>query len=114
MPFKGNGKFSKLFHLILRGLYLPTQNKILKGIRPRGTKSCRVSDPAEQWQSCVHFIAEACSAGSDTPQNNAYPAKQNPAGYQTPQNKVLQGIKPRRTTFKYEYIREFETELKNI
>jgi hypothetical protein len=40
------------------------------GIRPHGTQSCGVSDPAEQWQSCVHFIADTCSARFDTPQNN--------------------------------------------
>ncbi len=51
-PFKENGKLSKLFRLILRGLNVPVrsdtpQNKILRGIRPRGTRSCWVSDPAE-------------------------------------------------------------------
>jgi hypothetical protein len=35
-------------------------------------------------------------------------------GYQTPQNKVLKGIKPRGTTFKNEYFCEFEKEFKNI
>jgi hypothetical protein len=51
-PFKENenGKLSKLFRLVLRGLNLP--------------------------------------AGSDTP------AEQNPVAYQTPQNKVLWGIRP--------------------
>jgi hypothetical protein len=38
-PFKENGKLSKLFCLVLRGLILPAgcetpQNKILRGIRP--------------------------------------------------------------------------------
>ncbi len=51
-PFKENGKLSKLFRLILRGLNLPVgsdtpQNKIMRGIRPRRTRSCQVSDPAE-------------------------------------------------------------------
>jgi hypothetical protein len=51
-PFKDNGKLLKLFCLILRGLNLPVgsdtpQNKILRGIRPRRTRSCRVSDPVE-------------------------------------------------------------------
>jgi hypothetical protein len=51
-PFKENGKLSKLFRLILRGLNLPVgsdtpQNKVLRGIRPRRTRSCGVSDPAE-------------------------------------------------------------------
>jgi hypothetical protein len=46
-PFKENGKLSKLFRLVLRGLNLPEgsdtpQNKILRGIRPRRTRSCRV------------------------------------------------------------------------
>jgi hypothetical protein len=49
---------------------LDPQNIILRGIRPRGTKSCWVSDPAEHRQSCVHFMADACSAGYDTLQNN--------------------------------------------
>jgi hypothetical protein len=35
-------------------------------------------------------------------------------GYQTPQNKVLRGIKPRRITFKYEYFCKVKTEFKNI
>ncbi len=39
------------------------------GLIPCRTKSCRISDPAEQ----------------------------DPAGYQTPQNSVLRGIRPRRT-----------------
>jgi hypothetical protein len=77
-PFfiKVNGKLSKLFHLVPQSLNLPEQNsagyqtpqnKILRGIRPHGTKSCGVSDPAEQWQSCVYFLADTCSARSDTP-----------------------------------------------
>ncbi len=52
-PFKENGKLSKLFRQVLRGLNLPAgsdtpQNKTLRGIRPRRTKSCGESDPAEQ------------------------------------------------------------------
>jgi hypothetical protein len=101
-PFKENGKLSKLFRLVRRGLNLPAgsdtpQNKILQGIRPRRTRPCGVSDPAEQWQSCVHFIAYTCSAASDTPQIN-----------------VLRGIKHRGTTFKNKYFCEFEKEFKNI
>jgi hypothetical protein len=51
-PFKENGKLSKLFRQVLRGLNLPAgsdtpQNKILQGIRPRRTRPCGVSDPAE-------------------------------------------------------------------
>jgi hypothetical protein len=132
-PFKENGKLSKLFHLVLRGLNMPAgsdtpQNKILWGIRPRrapqneilrcirphGTKSCGVSDHEEQWQSCVHFIADTCSAKSDTPQNNILrgliPRLTKSAGYQTPWNKVLRGIKPCRTTFNYKYFCKFKTE----
>jgi hypothetical protein len=134
-PFKENGKLSKLFHLVPQGLNLPAgsdapqnkllrgyqtpQNKILQGIRPQGTKSCRVSDPAEQMQSGVHFIADTCSARSDTSQNNILrdlipPASQSSTGYQTPWNKVLRGVKPRTTTFKYKYFCKFETEFQNI
>jgi hypothetical protein len=63
-PFKENGKLLKLFSLILRGLNLPVgsdtpQNKILRGIRPRRTRSCGVSDPVEL------SLAEY-----QTPQNN--------------------------------------------
>jgi hypothetical protein len=52
-PFKEKGKLSKLFCLVPQGLNLPAgsdtlQNKILRGIKPRGTKSCGVSNPAEQ------------------------------------------------------------------
>jgi hypothetical protein len=115
-PSKENCKLSKLFRLILRGLNLPLgsdspQNKILQlsdlaeqdpvGIRPRGTKSRRVSDPAEQLQRCIYYIADTCSVGSDTPQNNILrglilcltkscgisdPAEQSSAGYHTPGN----------------------------
>ena len=42
-------------------------------------------------------MADTCSVRSDTPRN-----------------KVLQGIKPRGTTFKNEYFYEFEKEFKNI
>jgi hypothetical protein len=98
--------------------YQTPQNKTLRGIRPHRTKSCGVSDPAEQWQSCEHFIAYACSAGSDTPQNNVRwgliprltkscqvsdPAEQSPAGYQTPRNNIENQI-----------FCEFEKEFKNI
>jgi hypothetical protein len=63
-PFKENGKLSKLFRLVLRGLNLPVgsdtpQNKILRGIRPRRTRPCGVSDPTE-----------LSLAGYQTPQNN--------------------------------------------
>jgi hypothetical protein len=63
-PFIENGKLFILFCLILRGLNLPVgsdtlQNKILRGIRPRRTRSCGVSDPAER--SLVEY---------QTPQNN--------------------------------------------
>jgi hypothetical protein len=63
-PFKENGKLLKLFCLTLRGLNLSVgsdtpQNKILKGIRPRRTRSCGISDPAEP-----------SLAGYQTPQNN--------------------------------------------
>jgi hypothetical protein len=68
-----------------------------RGIRPCRTKSCGISDPAEQWQSCVNFIADTCSAGSDTPQNN-----------------ILRGLKPRGTTFINEYFSEFKKEFKKI
>jgi hypothetical protein len=73
-PFKDNGKLSKCFRLVLRGLNLPA------GSDTPQKKSCWVSDPAEQ----------------------------DPAGYQTPQNKVLRSIKPRGTTLKNEYFCEFE------
>jgi hypothetical protein len=51
-PFEENGKLLKLFSLILQGLNLPVgsdtpQNKILRSIRPRRTRSCGVSDPAK-------------------------------------------------------------------
>jgi hypothetical protein len=107
-PFKENGKLSKHFCLVLRGLNLPAgsdtpQNRMLQGIRPHRTRLCGVSDPAEQWQSCVHFIAYTCVAGSDTPQNNVLqglilrltkscgvsdPAEPSPAGYQTLRNNI--------------------------
>jgi hypothetical protein len=66
----------------------------------------------------MYFKVEACSAGSDTPQNNVLrglilrltkscgvsdPAEQTSAGFHTPGN-----------NFKYEYFCEFETELKTI
>jgi hypothetical protein len=103
--FKENGKLSKLFCQVLRGLNLPAgsdtpqknpawyqtpQNKTLRGIRPCRTKSCGVSDPAEQWQNCVHFIAYTWAMGSDTLQNNVL-------GSDIPLNKVLRGIRSRGT-----------------
>jgi hypothetical protein len=66
----------------------------------------------------MYFIADACSAGSDTPQNNVLrglilrltkscgvsdPGEQTSAGNHTPGN-----------NFKYEYFREFKTEFKTI
>jgi hypothetical protein len=87
-PFKENGKLSKLFRLVLWGLNLPAgpdtpQNKILRGIRPRRTRSCGVSDPAElslagyqtpqnSGRIVYIFTAYTCSAGSDTPQHNVF------------------------------------------
>ncbi len=90
-----------------RAGYQTPRNQVLRGIRP-----------AEQWQRCVYFIADACFAGSDTSQNNVLrgliflltkscrvsdPAEQSSAGYHTPGN-----------NFHYEYFRKFETELKNV
>jgi hypothetical protein len=51
-PFNENGKLSKLFRQVLRGLNLPAgsdipQNKILRGIRPHRMRPCGISDPAE-------------------------------------------------------------------
>jgi hypothetical protein len=111
------------FSLILQGLNLPVgsgtpQNKILRGIRPRRTRSCGVSDPAEP-----------SLAWYQTPENNdrdvyillqtlvlrglilrltkswgvSDPAEQTSAGYHTSGN-----------SFKYKYFCEFETEFKNI
>jgi hypothetical protein len=62
--FKEKGKLSKVFHLVPQGLNLPAgsdtpQNKILRGIRPRRTRSCDVSDPRE-----------LSLAGYQTQQNN--------------------------------------------
>ena len=57
-----------------------------RGLRPRRQKSCGV------W----------------------YPAEQNPAWSDTPQTKIPRGLIPRRTTFEFEYLREFETEFENI
>jgi hypothetical protein len=105
-PFKGNGKLSKFFRLLPRGLYLPAgsdtpQNKSLRGIRPCRTRSCRVSDPKE-----------LSLVGYQTPQNDGrvvyiysrhlfcaawYPTEQRPAGPDTLPNKILQSIRPRGT-----------------
>jgi hypothetical protein len=94
------------FVLIQQGLNLPAgshtpQNKILRGIGPRRTRSCRVSDPAEQ--SLV---------GYQTQHNNGrvvYILKQTlvlqglilsrtmSCGVDTLPNKVLQGIRHRGT-----------------
>jgi hypothetical protein len=57
-------KFSKLFRLIPKGPNLPLvsdipQKKILRGNRPRRTRSCGISDPADLGL-----------AGYQTPQNN--------------------------------------------
>ncbi len=62
-PFKENGKLLKLFFWFCRVLICQW------GLIPHRTKSCEVSDPAEQ----------------------------DPAGYETLQNQVLRGIWPRRT-----------------
>jgi hypothetical protein len=107
-PFKENGKLLKLFCLILRGLNLPVgsdtpQNKILRGIRRRRTRSCGVSDPAEP-----------SLAGHQVAQNNDkdvcifsrrlfcgvwYPTEHRPAGSDTLPNKILQGVRPCGTKF---------------
>ncbi len=86
-PFKENGKLSKLFRLVLRGLNLPMgsdtlQNKILRGIRPRRTRSCGVSDPAE-----------LSLVGYQTPQNNSRVV------YILQHTLVLRGLIPRRTKY---------------
>ncbi len=131
-PFKENGKLLKLFCLILRGIicqqgliphrakpsrYQTPQNKILRGIRPCGTKSCGVS-PAEQPSAIKYTHHCHCSARSDTLKNNILrgqklrltkscgvsdPAEQSYAGYHTQGN-----------NFKYKYFREFKKEFKNI
>jgi hypothetical protein len=101
-PFKENGKLSKLFCLVLRGLNLPAgsdtpQNKILWGIRPRRTRSCGVSDPTELslegyqtpqnnervvyilWQILIRPLRTRSCGVSD-------PTELSLEGYQTPQN----------------------------
>ncbi len=108
VPLKRMATSKNIFIWFCEGINLPVgsdtpQNKALRGIRPRRTRLCGVSDPAEQWQICVHFIAYTCSVGSDTPQNNVLrgliprltkscrvsdPAEQSPLGYQTPQNNI--------------------------
>jgi hypothetical protein len=80
--------------------------------------SCRVSDPLEQCQSCVHFIKDTCSARSDTQQNNdlqdlIHRFKKS-CGVSDPAEQSQRGIKPRGTTLEYEYFCKFETELKNV
>ncbi len=131
---KGNGKLSKLFCLILRGLNLSEgsnapQNKILQGIRPRRTRSCRVSDQVElslvgyqtlQNNGRVVYISQQTHVlqGLITYRTIScgawYPTLQSPVEYHTPRNKVLRGIKLQGTTFKYEYLCEFETGFKII
>ncbi len=87
-PFKGTGKPSKLFYLILRGHeqasgvsypskqisagYQTLQNNFLRGIIPLGTNFCGVSDRSKQFFT----------------------------GYHTPINKFLRGIIPLRTKFR--------------
>ncbi len=97
------------------------------GLIPRRTKSCEESDPAEQDPAGYQTPAEPSLEGYQTPQNNdrdlyilvqtlvlrvliphrtmscgalKNSAKQSPAGYQTPRNKVLWGFTPRGTTLK--------------
>jgi hypothetical protein len=131
-PFKENGKFSKLFRLVLRGLNLPAgsdtpQNKILRGFRPCRLRPCGVSDPAElslagyqtpQNNGRVVYIYSIHLFCGVTPQNNVLrgliprstkscwvsdPAEQSPAGYQTCG-----------TTFKNEYFSNSKKKLKRL
>jgi hypothetical protein len=44
----------------------------------------------------------------------SHPANQISAGYYTPLNTFLQGIRLRGITFEFEYLHEFETEFENI
>jgi hypothetical protein len=112
------------------GLNLPVrsdtlQNKILLGIRPRITRSCGVSDPAElslagyqtqQNNGRVVYIlsdsADACSAGSDTLYNNVLrgliPSLTKSCRVSDPAEQSPVGTKPQGTIFQY------ETEFKNI
>ncbi len=135
-PFKENGKLLKLFCLIMRGLNLPVgsdtlQNKILRGIRPCRTRSCKVTDPAKQVLWGIRprrTMTEMCKFYSRPLLCGVwYPAEHRLAGADTPPNKILRGIRPRGTkfcgvsqyhtlgiNFKYEYYREFKNEFKNI
>jgi hypothetical protein len=104
--FRENSKLLKLFRLVPLGLNLSGgsdthQKKILGGIRPSRTRSCRVPDPAElslagytvrprrtKAELCT-FIADACSGGPPHLANSCWvsdPAELSPAGYQTPGN----------------------------
>jgi hypothetical protein len=79
------------------------QDKILGGIRPRRTRSCGVSDPAELSRP-RRTVAELCTFYSIhlfCGVRNL--TEQCPAGSDTPQNNVLRGIKPCGTTLKNEY-----------
>jgi hypothetical protein len=93
--------------MLFRGVWFPAglcsagsdtlQDFVKRGIRPRRTLFCGVSDPAEQMYAIKCSQLCHCSAGSDTPQDL-----------------VLRGLIPRRTTLKFEYIREFEPESENV
>jgi hypothetical protein len=79
-----------------------------RGLIPCRIKSYGVSDPTE-----------LSIAGYQTPQNNGrfvyiFTADTCSARSDNPQNNILRGIKPRRTTLKYEYFCKFETEFKII
>ncbi len=100
-----------------------------QGLIPHRTKSCGVSDPAEQdpagYQTPQNLVlrgirpcrtmAELCTFYSIHLFCGVwYPAEQWSAGSDAPLNKVLRGIRPRGTTFNNEYFFKFEKEFKNI
>jgi hypothetical protein len=107
-PIKENGKLSKLFCLIPRGLNLPAgsdtpQNKILWGIKPRRTRSCVVSDREElglaRYQTQqnndrdVYFLQQILVLRGLIPRRTMF------CRPDAPPNTVLQGIRPRGTKF---------------
>ncbi len=88
------------------------------GYQTPRTKSCRVSDSAERWQRCVYFKADTCSVGSDAPQNNVLRGLilclTKSCGISDPAEQSSAGNHTPGNNFKHEYLNKSETDFKNI
>jgi hypothetical protein len=112
--------------LVLQGLIPRREGLVLQGLMPRRIFFCGVSDPAGKLRprrtrrksfECLpfslkgHFLKIVCIYKLHYPRHIC-PCLKSPLSESF--FCVLRGIRPRRTTLKFEYLREFKPKFENV